>query len=130
MQSWSGKILSEDPLLHSCVKHINIKYHFLCEHIQSNELQLSYVNTMIIVGFSPGPLWHQPGYPVGQIQSLLRLQILHMTSNSNPIACDLPLYLPTQCLPKQEMPCMSQNDNNGSMKFCNIVSHYGSSTFT
>lgn len=37
--------LSEDPLLHSRVKHINIKFHFLCERIQSQELAVSYVNT-------------------------------------------------------------------------------------
>ena len=39
------KTLSEDPLLHSRVKHVNIKYHFLHERVQSNELQLIYVNT-------------------------------------------------------------------------------------
>jgi len=37
--------LSEDPALHDCIKHINIKHHFLCEHIQSNEMSLSYINT-------------------------------------------------------------------------------------
>jgi hypothetical protein len=39
------KSLSEDPHLHSCVKHVDIKYHFLHEHVQSNELQLTYINT-------------------------------------------------------------------------------------
>jgi len=37
--------LSEDPLLHDCVKHIDIKHHFLCEHVQSQEITLSYINT-------------------------------------------------------------------------------------
>ena len=37
--------LSEDPLLHDCIKHINIKHHFLWEHVQSNEVTLSYINT-------------------------------------------------------------------------------------
>jgi hypothetical protein len=39
------KTLSEDPLLHSRVKHVDIKYHFLRDHVQSNDLQLAYVNT-------------------------------------------------------------------------------------
>ena len=37
--------LSEDPSLHDRIKHINIKHHFLREHVQSNELTLSYINT-------------------------------------------------------------------------------------
>ena len=37
--------LSEDPLLHDCIKHINIKHHFLREHIQTQEIILSYINT-------------------------------------------------------------------------------------
>jgi len=32
--------LSEDPTLHDHVKHINIKHHFFCKHIQSNEISL------------------------------------------------------------------------------------------
>ena len=39
------KTLSEDPLLHSRVKHIDIKYHFLRERVQSTDLHLTYVNT-------------------------------------------------------------------------------------
>jgi hypothetical protein len=39
------KTLSEDPLLHSRVKHVDIKYHFLREQVQSGALQLQYVNT-------------------------------------------------------------------------------------
>lgn len=37
--------LSEDPLLHTRVKHVDIKYHFLCEHIQSKEIDIKYINT-------------------------------------------------------------------------------------
>ena len=37
--------LSEDPALHDCIKHIDIKHHFLREHVQSNEISLSYINT-------------------------------------------------------------------------------------
>lgn len=37
--------LSEDPLLHVQVKHIDIKYHFLCKHVASNEINLRYINT-------------------------------------------------------------------------------------
>jgi hypothetical protein len=39
------KALSEDPLVHSCVKHVDIKHHFLHEHVQSNKLQLTYIDT-------------------------------------------------------------------------------------
>ncbi|KAG5725581.1 Copia protein [Termitomyces sp. T112] len=37
--------LSEDPLLHSRVKHVDIKYHFLREWVASNELIVKYINT-------------------------------------------------------------------------------------
>lgn len=37
--------LSEDPLLHSRVKHVDIKYHFLRERVASNEITLRYINT-------------------------------------------------------------------------------------
>ncbi|GLB40854.1 putative mitochondrial protein [Lyophyllum shimeji] len=37
--------LSEDPLLHSRVKHVDIKYHFLRERVQSGEIAIKYVNT-------------------------------------------------------------------------------------
>ena len=37
--------LSEDPLLHDRVKHIDIKHHFLRERVQSQEIILSYINT-------------------------------------------------------------------------------------
>jgi hypothetical protein len=37
--------LSEDPQLHQRVKHIDLKFHFLREQVQANELTLRYVNT-------------------------------------------------------------------------------------
>lgn len=37
--------LSEDPTLHACVKHVNIKYHFLRERVQAGEICIRYVNT-------------------------------------------------------------------------------------
>jgi hypothetical protein len=37
--------LSEDPTLHTRVKHIDINYHFLRERVQSKEISLSYVRT-------------------------------------------------------------------------------------
>ncbi|KNZ75226.1 Copia protein, partial [Termitomyces sp. J132] len=36
--------LSEEPLLHAQVKHINIKYHFLHERVTSREITLQYIN--------------------------------------------------------------------------------------
>lgn len=37
--------LSEDPLLHTRVKHVDIKYHFLHEQVASWEINLRYINT-------------------------------------------------------------------------------------
>ncbi|KNZ71374.1 Copia protein [Termitomyces sp. J132] len=37
--------LSEDPLLHSRVKHVDIKYHFLQEQVTLNKIALRYINT-------------------------------------------------------------------------------------
>ena len=37
--------LSEDPSLHQRVKHIDIKYHFLREHVNMGEITLKYINT-------------------------------------------------------------------------------------
>ena len=36
---------SEDPSLHQCVKHIDIKYHFLQECVNMGEITLKYINT-------------------------------------------------------------------------------------
>ena len=37
----SAIALSEDPLLHAHVKHVDIKYHFLHERVQSSEISLT-----------------------------------------------------------------------------------------
>lgn len=37
--------LSEDPSLHQRVKHVDIKFHFLRERVQSREIKMSYINT-------------------------------------------------------------------------------------
>jgi hypothetical protein len=37
--------LSEDPMLHARVKHVDIKYHFLRERVQSGEIAIRYVHT-------------------------------------------------------------------------------------
>ena len=53
--------LSSDPAMHSCVKHINIQYHFLRERVQNKKLKISYVNTrdnianIFTKALTPGP---------------------------------------------------------------------------
>lgn len=37
--------LSEDPTLHARIKHVDIKYHFLRERVQLNDLCIRYINT-------------------------------------------------------------------------------------
>jgi hypothetical protein len=37
--------LSEDPMLHTRVKHVDINYHFLRERVQSQEIKLQYIPT-------------------------------------------------------------------------------------
>jgi Reverse transcriptase (RNA-dependent DNA polymerase)/GAG-pre-integrase domain/gag-polypeptide of LTR copia-type len=37
--------LSEDPAFHARVKHFDVRYHFLRERVQLNEISLSYINT-------------------------------------------------------------------------------------
>jgi hypothetical protein len=53
--------LSEDPLLHAWVKHIDIKFHFLRERVQSRELLFSYINTKDNIAdiFTKGLEYHQ-----------------------------------------------------------------------
>lgn len=41
----AARIISEDPLLHARVKHMDIKYHFLRENTQSGKVTLQYVPT-------------------------------------------------------------------------------------
>lgn len=64
--------LSEDPLLHSRVKHVDIKYHFLRERVASNEILLRYINTKdnvadIFTKALPSPQF-------GRLRSILGLQ--------------------------------------------------------
>jgi hypothetical protein len=40
------KTLSENHLLHSMVKHVDIKYHFLHKQVKSGALKLQYVNNI------------------------------------------------------------------------------------
>ncbi|KAJ3538090.1 hypothetical protein NMY22_g5310 [Coprinellus aureogranulatus] len=54
-------ILSKDPLLHSRVKHVDIKYHFLRERYKDGKLVLKYINThdniadLFTKPLTPGP---------------------------------------------------------------------------
>ena len=37
--------LSKNPILHSRAKHINIKHHFLHDHMQKGDIMLEFTNT-------------------------------------------------------------------------------------
>ena len=37
--------LSKNPILHSRVKHIDIRHHFLCDHMQKCDIMLEFVCT-------------------------------------------------------------------------------------
>ena len=37
--------LSQDMTYHTCTKHINVAYHFICEKVASHEAALTYVPT-------------------------------------------------------------------------------------
>ena len=41
----AAHILSEDPLLHACIKHMDIKYHYLQECVENHEVILKYIST-------------------------------------------------------------------------------------
>ena len=41
----AARILSEDPLLHARVKHMDIKYHYLQECVENREVVLKYIST-------------------------------------------------------------------------------------
>ena len=41
----AARILSEDPLLHARVKHMDIKYHYLRECVENREVILKYIST-------------------------------------------------------------------------------------
>lgn len=64
--------LSEDPLLHARVKHVDIKYHFLRERVQSKEIAIQYIHTKnnvadIFTKALPAPLFNR-------LRSMLGLQ--------------------------------------------------------
>ena len=37
--------LSKNPIQHSRTKHIDIRHHFLCDHIQNGDISLEFVDT-------------------------------------------------------------------------------------
>jgi len=37
--------LANNPVTHSCAKHIDICYHFIHEHVEQGEVDLHYVST-------------------------------------------------------------------------------------
>jgi hypothetical protein len=37
--------MADNPVEHSCIKHIDIRYHFLREHQQREDIEIAYVNT-------------------------------------------------------------------------------------
>ena len=41
--------VSKNPVMHSKMKHIPIKYHFLREHVSQKVVKLEYVDTKVLV---------------------------------------------------------------------------------
>ena len=41
--------IARNPVSHSCTKHIDIKYHYICEAIQSEDIDLEYCPTEMMV---------------------------------------------------------------------------------
>jgi hypothetical protein len=37
--------MADNPVEHSCTKHIDIQYHFLRDHQQKGDIEIAYVNT-------------------------------------------------------------------------------------
>jgi hypothetical protein len=37
--------MADNPIEHSCTKHIDIRYHFLRDHQQKGDIEIAYVNT-------------------------------------------------------------------------------------
>jgi hypothetical protein len=37
--------MADNPIEHSCTKHIDIQYHFLSDHQQRGDIEIAYVNT-------------------------------------------------------------------------------------
>jgi len=66
--------LSGDPLLHACIKHIDIKYHFLRKCVQSKELAVT-IRILQIKGIHPSKEGcnRSSGYPTRTTASLFRM---------------------------------------------------------
>jgi hypothetical protein len=43
--STSAIIVAKNPVLHSKTKHIEVRYHFLRDHVEKGDIELSYVST-------------------------------------------------------------------------------------
>jgi hypothetical protein len=41
----SAICMADNPVEHSCTKHIDIRYHFLRDHQQKGDIEIAYVNT-------------------------------------------------------------------------------------
>jgi hypothetical protein len=41
----SAICMADNPVEHSCTKHIAIRYHFLRDHQQKGDIEISYINT-------------------------------------------------------------------------------------
>ena len=37
--------LSKNPIQHSRTKHIDIRHHFLCDHVQNGDISLEFIDT-------------------------------------------------------------------------------------
>jgi hypothetical protein len=35
--------LASNPTFHACTKHIGVQHHFICEHIEDNDITLDYI---------------------------------------------------------------------------------------
>ena len=42
--------LTENPEFHRRTKHIEVRYHWIRENVESNEIQVSYISTKDMVG--------------------------------------------------------------------------------
>lgn len=51
--------LFKDTTAHTCMKHFDIKYHFLCEHANMGEIVIKYMNTQDNIAdiFTKALLW-------------------------------------------------------------------------
>jgi hypothetical protein len=42
-------VLTSDPSFYACIKHINVKYHYICELVKNKAIDVKYVNTKLNV---------------------------------------------------------------------------------